>query len=146
MVFEDNYYESKSWVKVFSSPYASTATVNHINKHIPMNGLLVQRSTEDIRGAVYWNSNQLYNTNNNMLADSGYAYRKVMLGYAGGHGIYNTSQNSCNWQNSIGAIGAGYDGTNCGSFPNGLKWGTGVSGNSVYTNRSGTWEHWATWS
>ena len=145
MEFQNNYYENKPFCCVFRSPYASTATVNLISLSIPMKGLLVQRDTLDIRAAVYWNNTQVYNTTTGITADSGYAYRKVMLGYAGGHGIYNNSQNVCSWGDSIGGVGAGWDTVNCGTFPNGIKWGTGQSGTPAYTNMSGTWSHWIFW-
>jgi hypothetical protein len=147
--YEKNYYENKSWVCVFRSPYASTATTNKLDLSIPMGGLLVQRDALDLRAAVYWSTPITYNTIGNAAprdtADSGYSPRRVMLGYSGGHGIYNTSQNLCSWSNSTGAIGAGYDGASCGSFPDALRWGTGTSG-PTYANRSGTWSHWIYWS
>jgi hypothetical protein len=147
--YKNNYYESKSWVCVFRSPYASTATTNKIDLSIPMGGLLVQRDTLDIRAAVYWSSPITYQTIGNAsprdTADSGYSPRRVMLGYGGGHGIYNTSQDVCSWGNSSGAVGAGYDGGSCGTFPDSLRWGTGTGG-SGYSNMSGTWDHWIYWS
>ena len=146
--YQKNYYENKSWVCVFRSPYASTATTNKIDLNIPMGGLLVQRDTLDLRAAVYWSTPITYNSvggSGNNTANSGYSPRRVMLGFAGGHGIFNTSQQQCNWGNSTGAIGAGYDGATCGSFPNSLRWGTGTSG-PTYTNMSGTWSHWIYWS
>lgn len=145
MEYRSNYYDSKPFCCTFRSAYESTATVNEIDQNVPMQGLLVQRDTLDQRAAVYFNTFQQYNTISFLAADSGYAYRRVHLGSSGGHGIYNNVQAPCSWSDSIGAIGAGYDGTSCGSFPNVLKWGTGVSGNPNYTNRSGTWSHWVTW-
>jgi len=147
LIYEANYYDNLPWCKTFSSPYAGTATVNAIDYCIPMHGLLVERDTKDHRAAVYFNTMKTYNTVNYLTADSGYTPRKVILGYAGGHGIYNPNyQNQCNWARADGAIGAGWDGSTCGSFPNGLRWGTGQSTTSIYANRSGTWEHWVTWS
>lgn len=143
--FQNNYYESKPFCRVFTSPYNGTATVNQLGLSIPMKGLLVQRDALDLRAAVYWNTATVYNATSGITADSGYAYRKVMLGSAGGHGIYNTSQNVCNWSDSVGAVGAGWNGSTCGSYPNGLIWGTGQSGTSTYTNLSGTWSHWIWW-
>ena len=145
--YQYNYYESSSWVCVFRSPYNSTATTNKIDFSIPMKGLLVQRDALDIRAAVYWKNAQSYNTviGTGIDADGGYAYKRVILGTGGGHGIFNTKQESCNWPDSVGAVGAGFDGTTCGSFPDGLIWGSGQSGTSTYTNRSGTWSHWITW-
>lgn len=148
--YQSNYYEGRSWVCVFRSPYASTATTNKLDLNIPMGGLLVQRDALDIRAAVYYSTAITYNTIGNASprdnADSGYSPRRVMLGYGGGHGIYNTSQNLCSWGDSAGAIGAGWNGSTCGTFPNGLIWGTGQNGTPTYTNLSGTWSHWVYWS
>jgi hypothetical protein len=147
--YKNNYYESKSWVCVFRSPYRTVATVNKLGLSIPVAGLLVQRDTLDIRAAVYWSTPILYNAiggSGNNTADSGYSPRRVILGGNGGHGIYNTAQNQCSWGDSSGAVGAGYDGGTCGAFPNDLVWGTGTAGSSLYGNRSGTWSHWIYWS
>lgn len=147
--FRTNYYDNKPFCCVFRSPYASTATTNRLDLNIPMKGLLVQRDTLDIRAAVYWSTPITYNTlsgTGNNTADSGYAYRRVLLGGAGSHGLYNTSQQSCNWGDSVGSVGAGWTGATCGSFPNDLKWGTGQSGTATYTNMSGTWSHWVYWT
>lgn len=146
--FQSNYYENKPFCCVFRSPYNSTATTNKLDLNIPMKGLLVQRDTLDVRAAVYWSAPIVYNTlsgTGNNTADSGYAYRRVLLGGAGSHGLYNTSQQSCNWGDSVGAVGAGWTGSTCGSWPNGLQWGTGQSGTATYTNMSGTWSHWIFW-
>lgn len=149
MEFNNKYYQDKPFCCVFRSPYASTATTNLLDLNIPMGGLLVQRDTLDIRAAVYWSTPITYNTlsgTGNNTADSGYAYRRVLLGGAGSHGLYNTSQQSCNWGDSVGAVGAGWTGATCGLWPNDLKWGTGQSGTAVYTNLSGTWSHWVYWT
>ena len=146
--YQPNYYESKPFCLVFRSPYRSTATTNKINLNIPMGGLLVQRDTLDLRAAVYWSAPITYNAvggAGNNTADSGYFPRRVILGFPGGHGIFRTDQNQCNWGNSTGALGAGYDGGTCGSFPNDLVWGSGT-GSATYDNRSGTWSHWVTWN
>lgn len=145
MEFQPNYIDNLPFVCVFRSPYNSTATTNLLGNSIPMKGFLVQRDTLDYRGAVYWNTATTYIQTSGITADSGYAYRKVMLGYGGGHGIYNTNQNVCSWGASTGAIGAGYNGATCGSFPNGLLWGTGTAG-AAYANMSGTWSHWVYWT
>lgn len=149
LFYSPNYIESKPWVRVFSSPYNSAATLNRINLNIPFQGLLVQRTALDIRHTGYFPSHQIYNTTNftNVLTTSGTrsGYR-VFLGFAGGHGFFNTSQQSCNWGNSDGAVGAGWNGATCGSFPDALIWGTGQAGTATYTNLSGTWEHWVYWS
>jgi hypothetical protein len=146
--FQNDYYYSLPYCCVFRSPYNSTATVNRLDLNIPMKGLLVQRDTLDIRAAVYWSTPIVYNTlsgTGNNTADSGHPYRRVLLGGAGSHGLYNTSQQSCNWGDSVGAVGAGWTGSTCGSWPNALQWGTGQSGTATYTNLSGTWSHWIYW-
>jgi hypothetical protein len=146
--FKNNFYENKSWVCVFRSPYNSTATTNQLGFNIPMRGLLVQRDSLDIRGAVYWSSPITYNAVGgigNNTADSGYSPRRVILGSAGGHGIYTTGQMACNWPNGLGAIGTGWNGSTCGSFPNGLLWGTGQANTPTYANASGIWSHWTYW-
>jgi hypothetical protein len=146
--FQRDYYEDRAWVCVFRSPYRSTATTNKINLNIPMGGLLVQRDALDLRAAVYWSNPITYNTvggSGNNTADSGYSPRRVILGNSGGHGIYATNQTQCNWSTATGAIGAGWDGGTCGSFPNDLVWGTGRSDTATYENRSGIWSHWITW-
>lgn len=148
MEFQNNYYENKPFCCVFRSAYGSTPTVNRLDLNIPMKGLLVQRDTLDIRAAVYWSTPISYNTvsgTGNNTADSGYPYRRVLLGGAGSHGLYNTNQQSCNWGDSVGAVGAGWTGSTCGSWPNDLRWGTGQSGTATYTNLSGTWSHWIFW-
>jgi hypothetical protein len=139
------------FVRVFSSPYNDTATVNLINLSIPLTQLLVQRDNGDFRTTAGWNDGALryFNTRNTTgdLTTTGdrVGYR-IFFGYAGGHGIYNTSQNVCSWSgNTLGAVGAGYDGAECGSFPNGLRWGTGNASSANYDNRSGTWELWLRW-
>lgn len=147
--YQPNYYEGRPFCCVFRSPYRSTATTNRIDLNIPMGGLLVQRDTLDLRAAVYWSTPITYNTvggAGNNTADSGYSPRRVILGGAGGHGIFATNQTQCNWGSATGAIGAGWDGTTCGSFPNDLVWGTGRSDTATYENRSGIWSHWVTWS
>ena len=146
--FQAEYYESKPFCCVFRSPYNSIATTNQLNLNIPMKGLLVQRDALDLRAAVYWSTPITYNTlsgTGNNTADSGYAYRRVLLGGAGSHGLYNTTQTSCNWADSVGAVGAGFTGATCGGFPNSLHWGTGQSGTATYANLSGTWSHWIFW-
>lgn len=146
--FQNSYYENKPFCCVFRSAYATAPTVNKLDLNIPMKGLLVQRDTLGIRAAVYWSNPITYNTlsgTGNNTADSGYAYRRVLLGGAGSHGLYNTSQQSCNWGDSVGSVGAGWTGSTCGSWPNDLRWGTGQSGTATYANMSGTWSHWIFW-
>lgn len=145
--YQPRYFDGYPWCCVFRSPYGSTATTNLLGNSLTMKGLLVQRDTLDWRAAVYWNSNQVYNTTSGLNADSGWVgARKVMLGYAGGHGIYNSNQTPCGWSTGTNSLGAGYTGSTCGSFPNTLYWGTGYIDTSTYANRSGTWSHWIYWT
>lgn len=156
LYFEPSYYDSSPFVRVFSAPNGSTATLNKIDLDIPMNKLLVQRNTLDVRGVARFSSTEKFNT----IGGSGIATSsvsnnfggqtssmKVFLGYAGGHGIFNPSQSTCNWGSNIsGAIGAGYDGTGCGTFPNDLRFGYASSNNGpTYSGPGGTWEYWVTW-
>lgn len=142
--YQSDYYEGKPFCCLFRSPYAGVATTNKIGLSIPMRGILVQRDTLDLRASVYFNTQTVYN-NGDYAGDSGYAYRKIMLGRSGGHGIYNNTQSNCSWSDSVGSVGAGYNGT-CGTFPDGLIWGTGQSSSANYTNLSGTWSHWVYWN
>lgn len=149
-----NYYDSSAFVRVFSAPYRSTATVNELGNNIPFTKILVRRIDGDVRGLVRFNSQQTYNelSGAGSVGDSAInnfgvgAATRVVLGRAGGHGIYNTAQNECSWGSTIsGSIGAGYIGT-CGSFPNDLYNGYNPSNSGPnYSNTSGTWEHYVSW-
>lgn len=154
MEYQQDYYDGRAYCCVFRSPYNSTATTNLLGNNIPMRGLLVQSDDLVNRQSVHWYTAQLYNSTSGANNDSAYmgglipTARRVILGGAGGHGIYTTSQNQCNWGiTTRGAIGAGYNGSTCGSFPNGLIWGIGNSTNSsaTYEVLSGTWSHWIWW-
>ena len=149
-----NYYDNSSFVRVFSAPYRSTATVNELGFNIPFTKILVRRIDGDVRGLVRFNSQQTYNelSGGGAIGDSAInnfgasAATRVILGRAGGHGIYNTAQNECSWGSTIiGSIGAGYIST-CGSFPNDLYNGYNPSNSGPnYSNTSGTWEHYVSW-
>lgn len=141
-----NMTDGKPWVRVFSSPFASNATLNYVGYNIPWKGFLIQRDVQDYRYYSYFSSYQTFNTRSDTTTTTGgniSGYR-VFIGNAGGHGFYNTSQAPCSWSNAGGSVGAGYDGT-CGSWPNGLRWGVGQSGTAQYTMVSGTWETWLWW-
>lgn len=153
-----NYYDSSAYVRGFSAPYRSTATVNELGLNIPFTKFLVQRSDAVYRGLVRFNSTQAYNAtaNTGIIGDSAIntanwsprttVATKVILGAVGGHGIYSLAQNACSWPTADSAIGAGWNGSLCGTnFPNDLVLGTGVSDSATYTNLSGTWEHWLSW-
>lgn len=142
--FQNNYIDGKPYVCVFRSIVQTAATTNRLGLSIPMKGLLVQRDALDIRAAVYFNTQTVYNATGGITADTGYPYRKVILGSGGGHGIYNNTQSSCSWSDSVGSVGAGY--SPCGNFPDTLLHGTGISGSATYANTSGIWSHWVTWN
>lgn len=182
MEYQSNYYEGKPWAKVFESqhggpvsiesiPNSSTSgfRVNWIGYTVPMDGLLVQISTLAHRAAVYFNDTQYYNfrgaTNDveentppsqiPLIADSGNVAgaRQVMLGSAGGHGIYkNGTGGPCDFpDNNAGAIGAAKTSI-CGTFPNALLWGTGKNptgpkDSATFENfiSGSIWQHWVTW-
>lgn len=151
------YYDSSlhslgyGWVQVFSSPFGGAATVNEIDKNLPLTQMLVRTSDGVYWDTAGWNNGAYRRFITRGNADGGsdlsttgtkVGYR-VFFGMAGGHGIYNTSQDTCNWGNSTGAIGAGYDGS-CGSYPNNLRWGIGTS-SANYTTINKTWQIWIRW-
>lgn len=132
------------WVKVFESPYGGTATTNFLDLSLSFSQIGFQRNDGAFWQTAGFPLYASFNTrNDNAVATTGtrIGYR-VFLGYGGGMGIYNTNQSPCNWFDGTGAVGAGYDGGSCGTFPNGLKWGTGQTGTAVYANMSGTWQAW----
>ena len=144
LYYQDNLETGVGYVRVFSSLYGGNATVNHVDKDIPFTKFLVQRNDGAHKQSAYFNTSRLFNTSLESTVSNGgtrTGYR-VYIGHAGGHGIYNTSQAQCSWTNSGGSVGEGFNGTDCGSYPNALFWGTGNSGTGVYSNRNGTWEIW----
>ena len=150
-----NLVDGRNWVRVFSSPFASTATVNEIGKNIPFTGFLIQNPPRPSGGFStlinysYFSTPQLFNTRNSTALTTGgnkpgFA---VYIGAAGGHGFYNPNlQRPCSWSNSVGLVGAGFDG-NCGTFPNAIRWGWGQSGvPACQMSSPGTvWDTWITW-
>ena len=134
---------------VWQASYNGTADVNLLNYGIPFNALMVQRRGVASGTAKLPKHRKFDNTGNSPggeLSNGGTrnGYR-IYLGAAGGHGIYNTSQSMCSWTDSGGSIGAGYNGSTCGSFPNGLLYGTGTSGSPNYTNLAGEWHYMISW-
>jgi hypothetical protein len=141
-----NRRDSKDWVRLFVHTNRGTATVNHVGLNLKWRGYMITQPGGSEYYA-YTTNYQLANARNTGDGDqdtlsggnkSGY---RVLMGYAGGMGFYNTSQNACSWSNSSGGVGAGYDGGSCGSWPNGLIMGTGGGGPS-YSEQGGTWQHW----
>ena len=122
---------------------SSAPTVNFIGNSYKWNQLMIEQQGSGYH-TIGFSTYQTFNTRSdtstgNSGTRSGY---RVYFGSAGGHGIYNTSQSPCNWGDSNGAYGAGWNGSTCGSWPNGLLMGTGQGGTPVYTGISGTWDFW----
>jgi len=140
---EFNAADGKDWVKVMQHNNRSTPTINELGYSIPWKGYMIQGpSTGKIYS--YFSSYQAYNSRGSGSTTSGGnkgGYR-VFFGAAGGQGFYNTGQNPCSWGDSSGAVGAGWDGGTCGSWPNNLIMGTGNGGTPVYSEQNGTWYHW----
>jgi len=111
---------------------------------------------------AYWSSLQTFNTtggsSNATSSGVGNGTARAMWGYAGGHGLYDSSVNAvCNWGalDSNAAIGAGYDGS-CGVWGNTpsttsphtsmtghtLRLGRPENGNSAYTESTGAFSYW----
>ena len=146
---------NKGAIRVWRAVSQSTPTVNHLMENIPMDYICVGREQGSTNfyqsGEVEFSSQQEFNSTSTSGIDgtarnywitggTNYAGSRVMLGGAGRHGIYNTSQTACNWGASTGSIGAGFDGS-CGTYPNGLKLGLG-DGDAYYNNISGTFSFW----
>jgi hypothetical protein len=152
LYYEPNLRGQGSFVRVFSSPTRKAATVNLINQSLPIKQLMVNNVGDAGSWATAgWNTgnNRLFNTRNQTddLTTTGTRTGfRVFFGYSGGHGIYSTAQSPCSWGSSINAIGAGWDGSNCGSFPDGLIWGTG-NATAAYSNivTDSVWEIWIKW-
>jgi hypothetical protein len=143
-------YRGNGWVRVFSSVYGGAATVNLINVNLPLVEMLIQRNDTAFQATAGWSdgSYRYFNTRTaTELTTSGdHVGYRVYFGNGGGHGIYNISQTVCNWGEAIGAVGGGYDGAGCGTFPNAMVWGTGQAGTPLYANRTvSTWETWIRW-
>jgi hypothetical protein len=149
-----NYYDSSSYVRTFSAVYRTSPTVNKLGLSIPFKKIMVRRIDGDVRAVVRFNTSQVYNEalSQGIVGDSAEnnfsstKATRVILGTAGGHGIYNLSQGACSWSSGIsGSIGAGYTGV-CGTYPDDLYQGynSGDSG-PQYQNTSGTFEHWLFW-
>lgn len=145
---EYTYFDTVGWALAFSSKTYGNASFDLLNKGVGWNYLRVQSKDGTHMNRVWFASKQDYATRSSTSTSSTKSLyisgMRVYLGSAGGHGIYNTSQSVCNWSTAANAIGAGYDGSNCGSYPNNLVWGTGVGNSPSYTNiTSGeVWEIW----
>lgn len=131
----------------WKSAYNSAPTVNFYGQGYQWNNMLIEQENSENWADIGFSELQTFDLRTATATGTWGTRRgfRVYFGQAGGHGIYNTSQNVCNWGNSTGSIGAGFDGSTCGSFPDGLIMGTGT-GSSTYSNRSGVWNFWFAFS
>jgi hypothetical protein len=139
---EFNKVDGRDWVRFFLHTNRGTATANSVGDSIDFKGYLIQRPNGTLEYS-YFSTYQLANSRSSTTTTTGgnKSGFRVYLGSAGGMGFYNTSQSPCNWGSSDGAVGAGYDGSSCGSWPNSLIMGTGTGG-AGYSEIGGTWSHW----
>jgi hypothetical protein len=145
--------DNKPWVRVFSSKYETPPTENFIGKNIPFKGFKIQTADELTQGYTYFDTYQFFKERDskNLSTGGNRPGSRVYIGKAGGHGIYTASQEICNWPYpGTGAIGSGWmPDTECGTFPDKLKWGTGTNStsSSAYTLSSPNtvWETWLWW-
>jgi hypothetical protein len=153
LYYEPNFRGTgNGFVRVFSSPTGANATVNLIDKNLPITEFMVNNvGSVSTWATAGWSTGgyRRFNTRNQTddlttLTTSTRVGFRVFFGYGGGHGIYSTAQSVCNWGSALDAIGAGYNGS-CGTYPNNLIWGTGP--NTVYSNivANSVWEIWIRW-
>lgn len=141
-----NMADNKPWVRVFSSPWGATATVNQVGQNIPWHGMLLQTTDLVNRQFTYFPTRQLFNTRSDTATSTSGSITgvRVFIGQPGGHGFYTTGQLPCSWGSSSNLLAAGYNG-GCGSFPDAMLWGTG-SGSAFYnmlsTSTMETWIYW----
>jgi len=140
--------DGKDWVSVFemtqNTQSSSTLVNNLLGNSIPFFGFNVQVPAGS-NYYSYYSTVQSYNSGTGFSTSTtggNMAGYKVILGYAGGHGWYNSGQASCSWSTSSGAVGAGWDGGTCGTFATALRMGTGSSSSATYTLISGNWRFW----
>lgn len=101
---------------------------NQVGNSLPFTALKAECADGSHSTIATFSTPQLANTTTGLTSNNGY---KVMLGAAGQFGIYNTSQNTCNWASDLGMVGSGFDGASCGTYPTSLR--TGYGGNSTNT-------------
>ena len=143
-----NLVDSKDWVLMMELNQSgissgSIVTTNtpqdSIGRSIPWKGFNLQLNGSDTYS--YFTSYQPYNNRGSSATTTGgnKAGYYVYLGGGGSHGFYNTGQGPCNWNNSSGAFGAGFDGNSCGGYPNSLRMGYGT-GSSHYSQTTGNFK------
>jgi hypothetical protein len=110
-----------NWTLLATLNDGGAITNNQIGNSLPFTSLKAECTDSSNSTTATFSSTQLANATTGILSNNN---KKVMLGYAGGTGIYNTSQNQCNWASDSGMVGAGYDGS-CGTYPTDLRTGVG---------------------
>jgi hypothetical protein len=133
------------YFKYWSAPDLGAPTVSLYGQGFRWNVLLVEKAGGVWEWLGFSGTYLTFDARSDTTAIGTFGTRagfRVFFGFAGGHGIYNTGQSVCNWGSSGSAIGAGWDGSTCGSFPSGLRMGVGQDGPPVYTDRGGTWNFW----
>jgi len=148
LYYQNNMSGGIGYVLVFASPYNGTATTNFVGYSFPFTKFLIQ--TDGVNGTLtrataFFSSSRLFNTSSATTLSTGgdHTGYYVFIGAGGGMGIYNTGQSPCNWTSAAGAVGSGYFSSGgCGTFPNGLLWGTGASGTPFYNAINMNWQVW----
>lgn len=142
-----NFLDSKDWVLMMqlSQPATSTGIVqgtDWIGSNAPWLGFCLQHNSNFYYS--YYGSYQRYTAGAYGTGTSGgnYGGYQVFLGTAGGHGWYNSAQGPCSWGNAAGSVGAGWDGSTCGTYPTALRMGYGNSGNANYGLGTGLFSSW----
>jgi len=113
--------ENDGWTLLATLADNGAVSPNLLGNSIPFTALRAECTDGTNQKIATFDTPQLANATTGITSNNGY---KVMLGYAGGYGIYNTSQNVCSWGNALGMIGAGWDGSTCGTYASALKVGT----------------------
>lgn len=108
------------WTRLAVLPNQAPLTESHLDVGITFTEFKAASGSNNPSSTATFSTPQ--NAVTGLFADSNNG-KRVMLGETGGYGIYNTSQNRCNWSNGYGMIGAGYDGS-CGDSLNDLRVGT----------------------
>ena len=115
---------------------------DHVGKDIPFKGFSFDNNGSHTYS--YFSSYQAYNNRGGGQGTASGGNKggyQVFIGRSGGMGWYSTAQNPCNWQNSTGMVGAGFNNT-CGNYPGSLQFGTGRGDPFMGSFFSGTLRMW----
>lgn len=146
-----NYFDSKDWVLVMDLNQTSTTSGTLITTFtpqdcvgysMPWNGICLRVNGTNYYAYLATSSTYAaydIRSDTTTLTGGNYNGYRFFIGQAGGQGWYNTGQLPCNWPSGSGSIGAGYDGS-CGSYPTGLRMGTGSGGGPSYSLVTGTYQ------